>query len=262
MTAAHRTTPGLEPIEIKRESLSAQIIRSLTEYFFSGAMLAGSKLPSERQLAETLGVGRSAVRDAIQSLGLLGVVEIRQGDGTYLRSTGSELLPRVIEWGLFLGERRIMDLIEARQQLEISLAGFAARRRTDAHLVELQALLEKMDSAGEHAQFVELDVQFHSLIATAGGNVVLGDMLSNITSLIRVWMARSIEAAGETHTSNLEHRAVLEAIRAGDSRAAQVAMRKHMKKAEQRLRRSIEEAPAQAGPRRDADGGRKTSRLQ
>lgn len=262
MTAQHPSTPGLEPIDFKRESLSAQIIRSLTEYFFSGSMLAGSKLPSERQLAQTLGVGRSAVRDAIQSLGLLGIVEIRQGDGTYLRSTGSELLPRVIEWGLFLGERRIMDLIEARQQLEISLAGFAARRRTDAEVGALNDLLESMDAAGDHADFVDLDVQFHRLIATAGRNVVLADMLSNITSLIRVWMARSIEAAGETATSNLEHRAVVEAIQAGDSRAAQVAMRKHMKQAEHRLRRSIDEALDEAGPRRDADGILRTSRPQ
>ncbi|MCU1545657.1 MAG: GntR family transcriptional regulator [Homoserinimonas sp.] len=237
--------PPLELSGIKRESLSAQIIKSLTEYFFSGSLLAGSKLPSERQLAETLGVSRSAVRDAIQSLGLLGVVDIRQGDGTYLRDTGSELLPRVIEWGLFLGERRVMDLVEARQQVEISLAGLAARRRTDDDVAALRAILEQMDNASGPEEFVRLDISFHAAIAKAARNSVLADVLSNITSLIRVWMSRSIEAAGETVTSNDEHRIAFDAIAAGDFRAAQSAMRAHMRRAEQRLRRTLGHIPTE-----------------
>lgn len=253
--------PSLELLGIKHESLSAQIIKSLTEYFFSGSLLAGSKLPSERQLAEALGVSRSAVRDAIQSLGLLGVVDIRQGDGTYLRETGSELLPRVIEWGLFLGERRVMDLIEARQQVEISLAALAARRRTDEDVAELQSILEQMDAASGSDEFVGLDIQFHAAIAKAARNTVLADVLSNITSLIRVWMSRSIEAAGETVTSNDEHRLVVEAISAGNSRAAQSAMRTHMRHAEQRLRRSLGDIPVEPSRYPVAEGeDRRTAR--
>lgn len=235
--------PPLELLEVRRESLSAQIIKSLTEYFFSGSLLAGGKLPSERQLAETLGVSRSAVRDAIQSLGLLGVVEIKQGDGTYLRASGSELLPRVIEWGLFLGERRVMDLVEARQQVEISLAGFAAKRHTESDLATLRELLDRMDAAADRREFIDLDMRLHAAIAAAARNSVLADVLSNITSLIRVWMSRSIEAAGETATSNLEHRAIVEAIATGDARAAQSAMRTHMRRAEQRLRRTLGDSP-------------------
>ena len=239
-------TPPLELLGIKHESLSAQIIKSLTEYFFSGSLLAGSKLPSERQLAETLGVSRSAVRDAIQSLGLLGIVDLRHGDGTYLRDTGSELLPRVIEWGLFLGERRLMDLIEARQQIEVSLAGLAARRRTDEDVAALRVLLERMDHASDRVDFVDIDITFHAAIATVARNSVLADVLSNITSLIRVWMSRSIEAAGETATSNEEHRRVLEAIAEGNARGAQSAMRAHMRHAEQRLRRTLGDIPTES----------------
>ena len=252
---------ALEPITLKRESLSAQIIKSLTEYFFSGTMLAGSKLPSERQLAETLGVSRSAVRDAIQSLGLLGIVEIRQGDGTYLRSSGSELLPRVIEWGLFLGERRVMEMVEARQQMEISLAGLAARRRTDADIAVLTDLIERMDAAAEHGEFIELDVEFHAAIGDAARNTVLSDVLSNIRSLIRVWMARSLEAAGETRTSNEEHKSVLTAIVAGDHRTAQTAMRTHMRRAEQRLRRTLGDLPDAGAPGEAGGDARRTARI-
>ncbi len=221
------------------------IVHALTDRMFSGPVLAGSKLPSERQLAEELGVSRSQVREAIQSLGLLGVVEIRHGDGTYLRESGGDLLPRVIEWGLFLGERRLVELVEARQHIEISLTGLAARRATEHDVAAMRALLAKMESsAGDVAAFVDLDVQFHRAIALAARNSALGDMLSNITSLLRVWMRRSLRAAGETDSSHGEHAAIVEAIASGDRRGAESAMRQHMRRAERRLRRTLGDAPS------------------
>jgi GntR family transcriptional repressor for pyruvate dehydrogenase complex len=237
--------PALTPLPRLEgeEAIPSQIIRTLTEYFFSGDFLGGSRLPSERQLAESLGVSRAAVREAIQSLGLLGVVEIRQGDGTYLKSSGSEILPRVIEWGLFLGERRIMDLVEARQQIEISLAGLAARRRSDDDVARLEELHALMDAAPDAKAFVELDVEFHSAIGRAARNGALADMLSSITSLLRVWMGRSLQAAGETSSSNAEHRAIVDAIAGKDPRAAQSAMRRHLRNAEKRLRRTLDTVP-------------------
>lgn len=220
-----------------------QIIHTLTEFFFSGDFASGSRLPSERQLAESMGVSRAAVREAIQSLGLLGVVEIRQGDGTYLKNSGSDLLPRVIEWGLFLGERRIMDLVEARQQIEMSLASLAARRRSETEAQQLRTLLARMDAATDAHEFVEVDIDFHSTIARAARNSALADMLANITSLLRVWMSRSIHAAGETTSSNLEHRKIVDAIIAQDARAAQSAMRRHLRNAEKRLRTTLSTVP-------------------
>ena len=85
------------------EPLPAQVARLLLDYLLAGNVRPGTRLPSERRLAEELGVGRSVVREALKSLGLLGLVEVRQGDGTYLRRIESDLLPRVIEWGLLLG---------------------------------------------------------------------------------------------------------------------------------------------------------------
>ncbi len=233
---------GLRPIDGDGD-LAAEIIRALTTYFFSGDMLGGSRIPSERQLAESLGVSRAAVREAIQSLGLLGVLEIKHGQGTYLSSGGSALLPRVIEWGLFLGERRVMDLLEARQEIEIALAGHAARRRTEEELEELRGLVALMDTLGPGDEFVAADIAFHSAIARAARNTALAGVLSNITSLLQVWMTRSIKAAGETVSSNTEHKAVLAAIVDREPRKAQSAMRTHLRNAEKRLRRTLGEMP-------------------
>lgn len=241
------TSPSDAPAPLPRldgdGSVSTQIIHTLTEYFFSGEFQSGAKLPSERQLAASLGVSRAAVREAVQSLGLLGVVEIRQGDGTYLSSSGSEILPRVIEWGLFLGERRVYDLVEARQHLEHSLAGLAARRRSDSELDALRDLVERMDAADDIDTFIALDMEFHASIARSSQNSALSGMLTNITSLLRVWMGRALRLPGEAEGANLEHRAILDAITAQDPRGAQSAMRKHLRNAEKRLRKTLRTQP-------------------
>jgi GntR family transcriptional repressor for pyruvate dehydrogenase complex len=232
------------PIEDRRESLSTKIVKVLVSYLFSGDVLVGSKLPSERVLAESLGVSRSAVRDAIGSLDLLGVLDIRQGDGTYFRGC-SDLLPQVIEWGLLLKEQRIWDLVETRQHTEETLAGLAAKRRTKEQLAEIGLLLDAMDDEQDRDAFVDLDIAFHLAIADASANTVMRDILSNVTSLLRVWMVHSINAAGETPSSNVEHRVIYDAIVAGKSGAARTAMRKHLAAAETRLRRALEIRPVE-----------------
>lgn len=235
-----------QPAQAANGSVRAEIIHALTARMFSGTGLAGTKLPSERQLAEELGVGRAQVREAIHSLGLLGVVDIRHGDGTYLRESGSDLLPRVIEWGLFLGEPRVLDLIEARQHIEIALAGLAARRATDDDIARMRASLREMDRvSGDEAAFVDLDIEFHGIIASAARNTALADVLANITSLLRVWMRRSLRAAGETASSHGEHVLVVDAIASRDRRAAESAMRQHVRHAERRLKRTLGDAPSE-----------------
>src|SRR5271165_5773881 len=93
-----------------REPISAEIAKKLLDYLLSGVLVPGDRLPSERELSKAFGVGRSAIRDALKPLTLLGIIDVRQGDGTFLRATESEFLPKVIEWGLLLGERRAIDL--------------------------------------------------------------------------------------------------------------------------------------------------------
>lgn len=246
--------PALTPIRAQRESVSQQVIQSLTEYFFSGGVAPGEKLPSERQLAESLGVSRSAVRDAVQSLGLIGALDIRQGDGTYLRHGASGLLPKAIQWGLFLGETPVLDLVEARSELEVTMAGFAAERRSEDALGRLGELIDEMAVQGlTTPEFVELDVAFHAEIASMAQNTILRDVLASVTGLLRAWMTRSIHAAGETGSTTAEHRAVHAALVAGDVGAAREAMTHHMANARTRLSRTLEGGSDQGSPSDDVD---------
>ncbi|MCS5722549.1 FadR family transcriptional regulator [Herbiconiux sp. CPCC 203407] len=227
---------GLGPIVIvPSEPASNEIARALIDYIRAGHVGPGEKLPSERQLSESLGVGRSTIREALKSLGLLGLIEFRHGGGTYYRGADSDLLPRVIEWGLLLGERHTTDLVEARQHLERITSGLAAQRRDDHDLLVIGTALDAMRDARTTEQFVDADVAFHLAIADASGNVALANMLKSIAALLRVWIHRVMDAESSFEVSYLEHVPVLAAIREGDPVAATAAMESHMDRASGRL---------------------------
>lgn len=230
------TIEGLRPVTINPvEPPSNDIARAILDYILSGHIAPGEKLPSERQFSESFGIGRSTVREALKSLGLLGVVEFRHGGGTYFRGADSDLLPRVIEWGLLLGERHTSDLVEARMHLEQVTSGLAAERRSKQALAAIEKALRDMEDATTTDDFVEADVRFHLAIADAADNVALANMLRSIAALLRVWIQRVMEAAESFHPSYCEHVPIWEAIRDGDRPGAEIAMRSHMQRASARL---------------------------
>jgi GntR family transcriptional repressor for pyruvate dehydrogenase complex len=228
---------NFEPIQ--KNSLVVEITKRLLDFIFSGSLQVNDKLPAERQLSEALGVGRSAIREAIKALTVLGVLEVRQGDGTYLKRTDSTLLPQVIEWSLLLGENQALDLIEARKVIEISICRFAAERGKDEEIAELKQIMDRMKL--EPANFVELDVSFHLKLAEMSRNSVLKDILSSIQSLLRTWIKLVIESVGDTEFSYKDHSAIFEAVSKRDPDAAALAMEKHMTDATSRLLKVIKE---------------------
>jgi GntR family transcriptional repressor for pyruvate dehydrogenase complex len=223
----------LEP----REAPLAEITRKLIDYLLSGAITPGAKIPGERHLAEALGTGRSSVREAIKSLSLLGLLDVRQGDGTYLSRSGSDLLPKVIEWGLLLNAPTIVDLLEARAEIEVITAGFAATRADEKVKRELETRLDEMRAARDNVDaYVEADIAFHIAIARASGNEVFANLVGSLRSLLRVWVARVLSQTATTNTSFALHEPIVEAILANDPGEARKAMRAHMESADQRLR--------------------------
>jgi GntR family transcriptional repressor for pyruvate dehydrogenase complex len=230
-----------------REPPLAEITRKLLDYLLSGEVEPGTKIPGERQLAEALGVGRSAVREAIKSLSLLGLLDVRQGDGTYLSRSGSDLLPRVIEWGLLLKVPSIMDLLEARAEIEIVAAGLAASRAGEDEVAVLRQRLDALRQAvGDVDAYVEADIAFHLEIARASGNEVFANLVASLRSLLRVWVDRVLRHAGETESSLAMHEPIIKAIASADPEAARKAMKAHMDRANRRLGEALEADPASA----------------
>lgn len=217
------------------DSHATSVATRLLEIFTTGAIEPGTRLPPERQLAATLGVGRSAVREALAALEMLGIVTVRSGAGTYLRGHTSELLPQTLSWGLALGARQTAELIEVRSALEIYAARMAATRMDEAAVARLGEHLDAMRAARDLPAFVEADLQFHLELARGTDNEVLLDLLQTIRSLLRVWADRAAQTQAEAEEAIEQHAAVAAAITARDAHAAASTMAAHMHTAAQRL---------------------------
>jgi GntR family transcriptional repressor for pyruvate dehydrogenase complex len=214
----------------------SEVARRLLDLFTSGSIAPGTRLPPERQLAATLGVGRSAVREALAALEILGIVDVRAGSGTYLRGTASELLPQTLRWGLLIGERNTAELLELRAGLEIYVARLAAGRSEKSSLAAASSQLERMRATVHDLKiFARADLEFHKALGSAAGNEMLIDLLQVVRSLLRVYEDRAVSDEGEARTALDEHEAVYRAVAVGDEDAAASAMAVHMTTAAARL---------------------------
>lgn len=214
----------------------SEVARRLMDLFTSGALAAGTRLPPERQLAATLEVGRSAVREALAALEILGIVDVRPGSGTYLRGTASDLLPQTLRWGLLIGQKNTGELLELRSGLEIYVARLAAGRASADEVAGLAASVDRMrESVADLAAFARADAAFHDALAAAAGNDTLVDLLHVVRSLLQVYADRAVHDETQARIAVDEHDAVFRAIDAGDADAAASAMALHMATASRRL---------------------------
>ena len=210
--------------------------RRLLDLFTSGSIAAGTRLPPERHLAATLEVGRSAVREALAALEILGIVDVRPGSGTYLRGTASELLPQTLRWGLLIGERNTAELLELRSGLEIFVARLAAGRVDESSLAGMRATVDRMRASVDDLRaFAAADRDFHLALAAAAGNGVLVDQLDVVRSLLRVYADRAVHDADAARVAVQEHATILAALERADADAAASAMALHMATASARL---------------------------
>lgn len=222
-------------------SVTEEAIDKIRERIVSGDWGPGDRLPKESELAAELGLSRNSLREAVRALSQLRVLEVRQGDGTYVSSLEPDLLLESTGFvtHLLLGETAI-DLYEVRRILEAAAAGLAAARIDDEEKQDLRGSLERMRVAQSVEELVEADVAFHAVIAKAAGNSVLTSLLSSLstrTMRVRLWHGRSADdALDETRE---EHRRIFEAIIAGDPELARAAATAHIASGERWLRSQL-----------------------
>ncbi|UFU06330.1 FadR/GntR family transcriptional regulator [Ruania halotolerans] len=228
ITASLGSLPGTTPV--------SEVARRLLDLFTGGSFEPGTRLPAERQLAAALGVGRSAVREALAALEILGIVQVRPGSGTYLRGTASTLLPRTLRWGLLIGSRSTAELLELRSGLETQVAQLAASRASEHDLTELRAAVDRMrESTADLGRFAAADHDFHDRLASASRNETIVDLLHVVRSLLQVYADRAVHDEDSARRALDEHEAVLHAITERDEVAAAAAMAAHMTTANSRL---------------------------
>ena len=186
------------------------------DLFTSGSIEPGTRLPPERHLAVSLGVGRSAVREALAALEILGIVDVRPGSGLLTRHR-QRLSPQTLRWGLLIGQKSTAELLELRSGLEIYVARLAAARASASELRAIASSLERMRACVENLRaFARADLDFHNALAAAAGNATLVDLLHVVRSLLQVYADRAVHDETEAGTALSEHESVYQAIAAAD----------------------------------------------
>jgi GntR family transcriptional regulator, transcriptional repressor for pyruvate dehydrogenase complex len=223
------------PVDDRRPVTLPELVTTIVEGIAKSAVPPGSKLPPERRLAEVLGVGRSMLREALKSLNLLGLIEIRQGDGTYLSTNRSSLLTRAVGWGVFLNAEHTQQLVDARYFVEAGLARLAAKNRKEKDLVLLRESLALMKAATTPAEFASADTKFHFAIAQAADNDVLSSVLETTRTLLTQWVVRVVGDLEDSSIFIEQHQDIADAIVEGNEEAAEALMRFHITEVTQRL---------------------------
>lgn len=217
-----RPAKSLRPIE--RPRLYEQLAERLCEHIKDADLRPGDRLPPERELAAQLGVSRVSISQALVALEVRGIVDVRHGDGAVLLDTGQSITSV-----LRARRRRLSEVIEARQALEVKIAELAAERRTDDDLARIDEALAHMEAEiREGGRGVTGDERFHAAITAAAHSGLLSDLMTEIANAIRESRIESLSQPGRPDRSLRGHRGIAEAIRDGDPQAAAGAMREHI----------------------------------
>lgn len=242
-------TPKLAPTRAGREvrSQSDVVVDGIKDMITSGRLQPGSRLAVEHELAEQLGVSRGSLREGVRALALMGVLETRQGAGTYVTSLDPSTLLGPL--GVLVELQRpenIIHLMSVRRVLEVEAAGRAALRITDAELAAAADALHRMEGmidhdSVDHDAVMETDIDFHRVIAEASGNPTLTAMIHGLAGrTIRARMWRALHKEGIERETFAEHEAILAALNVRDPDAARLRMGVHLLSVEQYLREHLE----------------------
>jgi GntR family transcriptional regulator, transcriptional repressor for pyruvate dehydrogenase complex len=210
---------------LRRSPLVELAVSQLREQVLSGQWPVGARLPAETELAQRLEVGRSTVREAVRALVHAGLLETRQGSGTYVRSVtpGADWEPR-------LRRAAVLEAYEVREALEVQAARLAATRRTEADIEALFACLaERGRVLGDDVRFVEADLAFHRAVVAAAHNPLLAEMFDSFAAVLReALIAIRSDQAVRSAGSDAAHALLAAAIKAGDVAAAAQATHDHL----------------------------------
>ena len=219
----------MEVVPIKSTRIYEEIVRQVKAMIAEGRLKGGDRLPPERDLAEKFVVSRTSVREALRALESLGLVEIRPGEGTFIREVSIDTLVEPLALLMASQREATGELFEARRLLEPSLAALAASRATPEEIQEMERILEEQArEIGFGRTGLAQDAQFHAAIGTAAHNRAITRLAHAIMDLLAQSREDSLNTPGRPTRSHEDHRRVLAAIRARDAEAARAAMLEHI----------------------------------
>jgi len=225
----------LEPL--KKTRLYEEIVKQLIDLIEVGKLKPGDRLPSERQMAEELGVSRTAIREALRALESMGYIESKVGGGTFIReiSLDKALLPFTTL--LSQDKNLIKELLEVRQLLESEIALLASKRATEEDIKNMETALDSMREDIEQGGIgLEGDNAFHNALAIAARNMAMTKILELCDELLSKSRESTLRIPGQPARSLEDHVAILHAVKERDHVLAQQLMKQHMIKAQENYR--------------------------
>ncbi|WP_062513206.1 FadR/GntR family transcriptional regulator [Halobacillus sp. KGW1] len=224
---------------IRTKKIYEQVADSLLDSLKNGTLKSGDKLDSVEVLAKNFDVGRSAIREALSALRAMGLLEMRQGEGTYVKSFDAARFSLPVSVAFLMKPEDMRELLEVRKILEVGAAGSAAVSRSEADIANMKDALRSMEEAGGNGELGEqADLFFHMALVRASHNQMLINLMSSVSEIM-------VQAMRETrkllHINNgterllQEHKHVLEAIINKEEEEARTAMYAHLSSVEHSL---------------------------
>jgi GntR family transcriptional repressor for pyruvate dehydrogenase complex len=224
---------GMNFQPIKSKKIYEEIMEQIESLIVQGGFNPGDKLPSEREMAERLGVSRGSVREALTALAAIGILDIRPGEGTFVASTSDQDTIEALAMIWSVERNSLAELMEVRRILESEAAALCAARATPEDVRHMELMLDDMKNTAErHEQGVDFDLYFHFAIGQGTGNRVLHRLLNTLDQMMHQTFLQNRQemyaSPGVAQRIISEHEVILEAIRNRDVQAAREGMLNHL----------------------------------
>ncbi|MDP9739790.1 FadR/GntR family transcriptional regulator [Peribacillus frigoritolerans] len=232
--------------KIKPKKIYEEVSDELYEMIRSGSLKPGEQLDSIQQLAENFQVGRPAIREALSALSSMGLIEIKQGEGTFVKTFDPAIMNHPLSAALLMDQDNIKHLLEVRKILESGTAEVAAKKRTEENLSELKDMLFNMEKVSDDEELSDkADISFHVAVANASQNELLITLMNHVSELMTEKMRDIRRAALYSEEMTLkqlyqQHVRIYDAIVAQDEDGARSAMLFHLQSVEESLDRVIQ----------------------
>lgn len=231
--------------KIRQQTVVAQVMGEIRELIASNAYAVGDKIPTEKELAERFGVGRSSIREAIKIFNYLGVLESRAALGTFVRDR-SQISSEALSWSLLLGNDELDDLIDLRGSIELwcllrLVDGY--KHGTDVATQTVRSLTEIVDGMagavadGLREPLIEADFQFHNAIIESSGNPLFASIYDTLRSFLHAEIKRSQDDYADPQQICAEHRQLITAITSGEQMRAVAAYTGHIENIKRRVKK-------------------------
>ncbi len=231
---------GFQPIVTKK--IYEEIVDQIRDLIARGELKAGRKLPSEREMSESMGVSRASVREALTAMEAFGILDIRPGEGTFVKETSSSETFKPLAFVLAVEKNPGQQMMEVRRVLESESAALAAMRADETNLMKIRKSLDLMKSAENIQLGVEYDLKFHFAIAEATQNSILLRIMNTVADLMHHTFRIDREKLLSRNSDEIhsEHEAIYDAIKERNPQKAREKMIEHINHIEKGMEQSFD----------------------